>query len=285
MAVAAVPAAATPPFSGARAMELLVELCDLGPRVPGTEAHAQARAYVRDHLAENGATVEIMEFEAQLPRFEHPVRLSNIIGRFAPDRSDRVLIGAHWDSRPWADQDPDSTRHREPVLGANDSASGCAVLLALAETLASEPAAYGVDLVFFDGEDAGVSGDLRSYCLGSQEYVRRMAAPPVFVIILDMVGDRDLTLHPERYGLQMAPQLQRYVWERARLLGIRQCVDAPVVDVFDDHVPFLEAGVPAIDLIDFDYTYWHTVEDTPDKCSAASLQVVGELVSSLIFAP
>jgi Zn-dependent M28 family amino/carboxypeptidase len=196
-----------------------------------------------------------------------------------------VLLGAHWDSRPLADEETDERRRAQPVLGANDAASACAVLLTLAEMFADTPPAVGVDLAFFDGEDAGLPDSLTTYCLGSAEFARRLDELPAYAIVLDMIGDRDLEIRPERHSMVASPAIQRYVWDRARRLAIDVFVDEPVVVVYDDHVPLIEAGVKAIDLIDFDYEFWHTVEDTPEKCSAVSLGLVGELVASLVYEP
>ncbi|MGD8394648.1 MAG: M28 family peptidase, partial [Candidatus Eiseniibacteriota bacterium] len=240
---ASLPGLAAPPFPAARAMQHLVELCALGPRVPGTPAHAAARAYLRETLEGAGVLVEEQRFEALLPRFAAPVVLTNVIGRVAPELRPRVVLGAHWDSRPWADQDPDPSRHQEPVLGANDSASGCAILLALAGMCAARPPAVGVDLVFFDGEDAGLADSLESFCVGSREFARRLVEPPAYAIVLDMVGDRDLRIVPEMHGVRGAPDIQRYVWERARFLAIDAFADGPPIMLYDDHVPLLEAGV------------------------------------------
>jgi Zn-dependent M28 family amino/carboxypeptidase len=209
-----------------------------------------------------------------------------VVARFNPGAPTRVLLGAHWDSRPHADKDPDPRRRKEPVPGANDGAAGCAVLLHLAELLAAAPAVIGVDLVFFDGEDGGLPDSLTTYCLGSQEHVRRLAGRrPAYVIVLDMVGDRDLALPVEGYSMAYAPDQVRMIWGRAAELGIAAFRPDVGPQIYDDHVPFLAAGIPAVDVIDFDYPYWHTVADTPDKLSAASLAAVGEVMVSLIYAP
>lgn len=273
-------------FRGERAYALLESLCALGPRVPGRPAHRQARDFLIAQLRPHAGRLELEEFPAPHPPYAAGVTLTNIIARFAPERTPRMLIGAHWDSRPWADEDPDSTRRRTPVLGANDSASGCAILLHLAELLDVRPPAIGVDLVFFDGEDGGQPGSPATYCLGSREHVRRLrASRPAYAINLDMVGDRELALPVEGVSLAYAPQLVKMVWGRAERLGLTAFTSEPRGEVIDDHLPFLEAGIPAVDVIDFDYPYWHTTADTPDKCSAQSLEVVGELMQSLIYEP
>jgi Zn-dependent M28 family amino/carboxypeptidase len=263
------------------------DLCALGPRVPGTKSHAAALAFLVKHARAHADRVELEEFRAAQPPYPPGVTLTNVVARFGPGRTPRILLGAHWDSRPRADADPDSSRRRQPVLGANDAASACAVLLHLAERFHAQPPAVGVDLVWFDGEDGGLPGTTDTYCLGSREHVRRLAEPrPAYAIVVDMVGDRNLVLPMESYSLAHAPEVVHAVWGRAEELGFGAIfVAEPQPAVFDDHVPFLESGIPAIDMIDFDYPYWHTVEDTPDKCSPQSLAVVGEVLASLAYSP
>jgi hypothetical protein len=285
---AAAPVRATPPrFSGERALALAVEFTALGPKVPGTKAHARGRDYLADQLRRAGARVECEEFAATGPSLLAPgTRLVNVVARFQPAAPTRVLLGAHWDSRPTADEDPDPRRRRDPVPGANDGASGVAVLLHLAELLGAEPAQVGVDIVLFDGEDAGIPDSLSTYCLGSREHVRRLRAPrPAYVIVVDMVGDRELALPVEGYSENYAPEIVRMVWGRAAALGFTEFHLERGVPIHDDHVPFLEAGIPAVDIIDFDYPPWHTVADTADKLSARSLEVVGTVLASLLYAP
>ncbi len=282
------PAAAgeTPRFSGERALTLARELCAIGPRVPGTGAHAQARDFLLAHLEGLADRVEREDFPAANPPYSPGVRLTNVVARFAPRASPRVLLGAHWDSRPHADEDPDPERRQDPVLGANDGASGCAVLLHLAELFQERPPALGVDLVFFDGEDGGLPDSLQTFCLGSREHVRRITGPrPAYVIVLDMVGDREFSLPVEGYSMTYAPAHVRMIWGRAAELGFREFSSEVQYQVYDDHVPFLEAGIPAVDIIDFNYRYWHTVADTPDKLAATSLATVGEVLVSLLYAP
>jgi len=279
-------AAEPPRFSGERALALATEFSALGPRVPGTKVHVRGRDYLAGTLRQLGARVELEEFTAARSLYAPGTRLTNVVARFNPDAPARVLLGAHWDSRPVADEDPDPRRRRDPVPGANDGASGTAVLLHLAELLRARPAPIGVDLVFFDGEDGGIPDSVATYCLGSREHVRRLEAPrPAYVIVVDMVGDQELSLPAEGYSMNYAPELVRMIWGRAAALGYTEFKLDPAGPIYDDHVPFLEAGIPAVDIIDFEYPYWHTVADTPDKLSARSLEVVGAVIVSLLYAP
>lgn len=211
------------------------------------------------------------------------VTLANWIVSIRPDARDRILIGAHYDSRPRAEHDPDSTRWSQPITGANDGASGTAVLMHLAELLSAAPPRIGVDLVFFDGEDYGPPGQLDQYLLGSTYFASHGPAEYRFGLLLDMIGDRDLRIYREGYSERYAKVVNDKVWTAAARLGVTAFVDSAGVEVIDDHVPLLAAGIPMADLIDFDYPFWHTTADTPDKCSAASLAAVGRVVMEVIY--
>jgi Zn-dependent M28 family amino/carboxypeptidase len=194
-----------------------------------------------------------------------------------------VLFGAHWDSRAHADEETDEELRKLPVPGANDGASGVAVLLEIASQLKERPPAIGVDLVFFDGEDQGVHGDARSWALGSQRFVKDYPQyRPAFVVILDMVGREGTRIPREGNSMIASAPLVDRIWELGRLSECAVLVDSTSSPVFDDHVPFLEAGIPAVDLIDLADPLWHTTKDLPDHCSAQSLGEVGRLVQEII---
>jgi Zn-dependent M28 family amino/carboxypeptidase len=202
-------------------------------------------------------------------------------------------VGAHYDTRPRSDRETDPARAALPLIGANDGASGTAVLLHLAELLAAAPPPAGVDLLFFDVEDYGREGDLAHYCLGSARLARtwdEFGGPlaggrPRGLVLLDMVGKRDLAIPMEGYSLRMAEPWTRALFARAAELGLDAFVSEPGPAVYDDHVPFLQAGIPAVDLIDFDFPEWHTQRDVPAACSPASLEAVGRLVWDLCRRP
>ena len=189
------------------------------------------------------------------------------------------------DTRPWADNDPNPAHHQTPILGANDGASGVAVLLEIAAHLKNNPPPVGVDIVLFDGEDSGTSGDNASWCKGSDYFAKHLFFSQKYsaAILLDMIGDADLEIPVEQHSKLYAPQIVSRVWNLAERLGIHQFTKKEGMAVIDDHVPLLRAGIPAIDLIDFDYPYWHTIEDTPDKCSAESLEAVGSVLMEFIY--
>jgi len=278
-------AQSVPDFDGERAFEFLEKQCEFGPRVPGTPAHIECRDYFVETLKPLADQVTTQQF---LWSFGNPRKTTtgyNVIARFAPQKRQRVLLCAHWDTRPWADSDPDISKRKEPVMGANDGASGVAVLLHIAELLAKQPTSIGIDIVLFDAEDAGDHRNNRSWAQGSAAFVREhaMQYAPRYVILLDMIGDKDLEIPQEYHSLAYAPQIVEKVWNIAAELGIAAFTNKAGPPVYDDHIPFLERGIPAIDIIDFDYEFWHTVQDVPENCSAASLEQVGRVVTTVIY--
>ena len=258
-------------FSGERAYADVQTQVSFGPRIPGTDGHARIQQWMGEELVEARWQVEVQESEA----LGHPIR--NIVAKRSAE-SPRIIIGAHYDTRIFADNDPDPANHTKPVPGANDGASGVAILLELARVLPEET--VPVWLVFFDAEDNGrIEG--WDWILGSREFVRNNPIQPRAVIIVDMVGDADLNIHKEGYS---NPALTDEIWETAETLGYsNKFIPDYKHAMLDDHTSFLEAGIPAIDIIDFDYPYWHTIHDTPDKVSAESLQIVGETLRTWIM--
>jgi Zn-dependent M28 family amino/carboxypeptidase len=251
-------------FDGQRAYADVQTQVAFGARVPGSEGHAKVVEWIVEELNNAGWEVEIQESEA----LGHPVK--NIVARQS-DEPPQIIVGAHYDSRMFADHDPDPAQHTSFVPGANDGASGVAVLLELARSLPEET--VPVWLVFFDAEDNGrIEG--WDWILGSREFVKNNPIQPRAAIIVDMIGDADLNIYKERNS---NPDLTDEIWEVAKELGYEsKFIPEYKHSMLDDHTPFLEAGIPAVDIIDFDYPYWHTVQDTPDKVSAESLRAVGE---------
>ncbi|MBI5839330.1 MAG: M28 family peptidase [Chloroflexi bacterium] len=257
-------------FDGQRALTDVQTQVAFGPRIPGTEGHAQVREWMREELESAGWIVEVQETEAM----GHPI--FNIIAKRSGEVP-QIIIGAHYDSRIFADHDPDPAKQKEPVPAANDGASGIAVLLELARTMPKD--SVPVWLVFFDAEDNGrIEG--WDWILGSRAFVNELEFKPQAAIIVDMIGDADLNIYLE--GNSDKP-LRTEIWNTAASLGHDAVFIAQEKhSMLDDHTPFLEAGIPAVDIIDFDYPYWHTTEDTPDKVSAESLQAVGETLLAWI---
>ena len=275
-------------FDGERAYKYLVEQCQIGPRISGTEGNRKLRRRLVEHFEGCGAQVRLQKFQVRHPQTGERVEMENVVAGWFPDRKRRVLLGAHFDTRPHPDRETDPRKKNAPFLGANDGASGVAVLMELANLMPELRTTVGVDFVCFDGEELVYGEDLGEYFLGSTHFaeqyrqgrgdVRYAAA-----IVIDMIGDKSLQIYPDQVSQHEAPQLVREVWDIAKRLGATGFKSGRGHDIRDDHLPLLDAGIPAIDLIDFDYgpnhSYWHTSEDTPDKCSAASLAQVGGVLA------
>lgn len=276
--------AAGPEFPQDRAWSHLLAQCGFGPRVPGSRGHALCLAYMEKNLrAAGGADLTRSEFRARIPAARDSVTLINLSARFGPP-GPPLLLGAHWDTRPWSDRDPDSTRRELPILGANDGASGVAVLLALAEVMGAHPPPIPVQIALFDGEDQGREGDEADYLLGSRRFARDLVPPfPRAVIIVDIVGGRDLHICREAYSEEMAGWLNAILFGRARELGLTGFEDRVCYAVYDDHVPFLERRIPAVDIVDMHYPEWHTQADVPRACSPESLGQVGLLLIDFLY--
>jgi glutaminyl-peptide cyclotransferase len=251
-------------FSGSRAYEDVKTQVAMGPRTPGSAGHAQIREWMRAELESAGWVVEVHESE----RLGNPIY--NIIAKRS-DEEPEIILGAHYDTRFFADNDPQPKKRDEPVPGANDGASGVAVLIELARTLPQDT--VPIWLVFFDTEDNGrIEG--WDWILGSRAFVEEIPVRPKAVVIVDMIGDADLNIYLEKNSDHA---LRAEIWETAAQLGYGDVfINEEKFSILDDHTPFLQAGIPAIDIIDFDYPYWHTTEDTVDKVSPDSLEAVGK---------
>jgi len=272
-----------PEFDKNNAYKFLTEQCDLGFRYPGTEEIELCRKYIISHLEPSASSINEQKFTAEIDTTTYEG--INIIANFYPEMSRRILLGAHFDTRQWADKDSIMTNHAKPVLGANDGASGVAVLLEIARIISQkQPSQFGVDMVFFDLEDAGSYGKLETWCSGSTYFVKNFSGQkPEKIIIVDMIGDADLNIFMEIYSYRSSPNLVNEVWSLAKKLEFPEFIQKTKYRIEDDHLPFIKAGFNAIDIIDFDYPYWHTVHDTPDKCSPESLFKVGKLLLHLIY--
>lgn len=261
------------PFDGDRAYAHAGAQCDFGPRPPGSEALRQAGNYIVDELEDQGWTVEEQTFEYQ------GVTVRNLIGRKGEGAP--IIVGAHYDTRAVADRDPDPQQWDAPVPGGNDGASGVAVLLELARSLNVPQTGHEVWLAFFDGEDNGSDGlPGWDWIVGSSYMAGHLANNVDFMILLDMIGDQDQRIYWEGSSTGW---MREAVWEVAGQLGYSEHFIPRVgYNLIDDHRPFLNQGVPAIDIIDFDYPYWHTTEDTCDKLSRGSLARVGQVVEATL---
>lgn len=251
-------------FSGDEAYAWVTRQCEIGYRIPGTEAHRQAGDLIVSTLEQLGWEVQTQEFPYM------GVTVRNILAWKGSGPA--VLLGAHYDTRPQADREDPAV----PVMGANDGASGVAVLLELARVLDTETSGKQVYLAFFDAEDSG-NLDGWDWIVGATYMAANWGnsgeAPLQAMILIDMVGDADLQAY---YENNSDATLSAEIWEVAESLGYgEQFIKEVRHSLIDDHIPFVRLGVPSIDIIDFDYPYWHTTQDTPDKVSASSLAAVG----------
>lgn len=284
---------ATPPappreFDGAEAMRRVETQVAFGPRVPGTEGHQRMAAWLDSLGRANADTLFIQEW-VNITAKGVKLPLHNVMMRFNPGATDRILFLTHWDTRPIADKSINPEDQKKPIAGANDGASGVAVLLGMADALKKQPSTLGIDLLFVDGEDFGSFEDSTETLLGARYYAKNQAPgpKPLFAVLLDMVGDRDLQIYQEGNSLLGAPEVVERVWDAAKIAGYSKVfIDTPGQAMVDDHLPLQQAGIRAIDVIDFTYgsnnSLWHTVDDTPDKLSTQSLQAVGDVMMALI---
>ena len=258
-------------FDGARAYEHVKALMAFGPRVPGSEASARARAYMRDVLLRQGWQV------VQEAHTYKGVSVVNLVAR--KGRGPITIIGAHYDSRRFADRDPDPQKRKEPVPGANDGASGTAVLLELARVLKWDESSGAIWLYFFDAEDQG-NIDGWPWSVGATFAAQQVPRAVTAVVIVDMVGDKEQQFYLERNS---DPKLLAEIWHVAARLGLENVfIPKEKYTIIDDHIPFINVGIPAVDIIDFDYPYWHTTADTADKVSPRSLERIGWVVQTWV---
>jgi hypothetical protein len=283
-----------PAFSGEAALGLVEAQVAFGPRAPGTPGHARTLAWLEATLRTHADAVRLHAFtHRDAHDTTHVWEGTNVVASFnlQPEDGRRVMLAAHWDTRPWADRDPDPAKRTQPVPGANDGASGVAVLLEMARLLDAHPPDVGVDLVFFDLEDLGDDrppGDTSAanpFALGSEAFAA--AHPqyrPTYGVLLDMVCDRELRIPQEAYSRIQAPEVVARVWAAATRVGATAFVDEPGGPVVDDHVAFLRRGIPFVDLIHAPFPdTWHTTADVPAACSAESLGEVGATLVALLY--
>ncbi len=288
-------------FNADSALAFVRAQCDFGPRTPESEAHRRCGDYIVGQFRRYG--LEVTEQETTVTGWDNkrlPCR--NIIASYRPEQAERILLCAHWDCRPWADQDPDKSRHRQPVMGANDGASGVAVMLELARIIKQLNPAVGVDFICFDMEDYGAPywgadnapEDGSDWCLGSRYWAsnpHRTGYVARYGILLDMVGGPGARFCHEGFSLRYAADIVQKVWAAAQAVGAdRYFVNEDGSWATDDHLPLNEiAGIPTVDVIPFmsdsEHSfgpYWHTVNDTPENISAETLKAVGDTMAEII---
>ena len=281
------PTPGRPLFDGERALALVETQVAFGPRVPGTPGHEAQAAWMIARLDSLAGEVVVDSF-VHTAADGNELKLVNVLARFRPEQTRRILFLAHWDTRPTSDQAADSAQKLIPVPGANDGGSGTAVLLELARLLVESPPPMGVDILLVDGEDYGPG--VEDMFLGSRRYAAALpeVGRPIYGLLLDMVGDADPLFPVEANSAEYAPIVVRKVQRVAVRLGYQAYFPTGVgARVGDDHIPLIEAGLPTADIIDLSYgpgnAYWHTPDDNLDHVSALTLEIVGEVVAELIY--
>lgn len=276
------------PFDGRQAYDYLKLICALGRRPSGSPGMAKQQELLTKHFEQLEATVTLQQFDVRHPNDGSRVTLSNMIVEWHPDRQQRILLCAHYDTRPYPDQD--RRNPRGTFIGANDGASGVAVLMEMGRHMRGLDGPYGVDFVLFDAEEFVFDAKRDKYFLGSEYFARQYATRPPehryrAGVLLDMVGDKHLDFYQERNSMYHARSIVNGIWNTANRLGVREFIRRPGHEIRDDHLALNRtARIPTCDIIDFDYprprapSYWHTEADTPDKCSALSLAKVGWVV-------
>ena len=280
-------------FNGNNAYNLVKVQCDFGPRVPGTPAHSKCAEWLEQQLRDYCDSTIVQQ--AQVTTFDGTtLNIKNLIGIINPDADNRILLLAHWDCRPWADNDPDPAKHKEPVMGANDAASGVAVLLELARVMNDKKPTVGVDILLTDAEDWGTNNVEESWALGTQYWAKHPHVEgysPRFGILLDMVGAKGAKFSKEIQSMQYAPSVVNEVWDMAQQSGYGSYFDNNAGGaITDDHIVVNQMGIKCIDIIDMRqggdtgfFDGWHTTGDTLDKIDPTVLKVVGQTVANVIY--
>ena len=294
----AVESVTVPAFNPDSAYQYTANQVAFGPRVPNTEAHKQCGDYLANELRRFGATV--VEQEAVLYTYDNQaLKARNIIGSFSPENKNRILLCAHWDTRPFADHDPDPANHRTAIDGANDGAGACGALLEIARQIGIEQPKLGVDIIFFDAEDWGApefeAHAEGGWCLGSEHWARNphvLNYTARFGILLDMVSAKGAQFYKEQFSMHYAKNVVNKVWEAALIEGYGSFfVNELGGAIQDDHVPVNQIRkIPCIDIIHHDPTtatgfgsYWHTLNDNMDTISKETLKAVGQTVLYVVY--
>ncbi|MFM7564033.1 MAG: M28 family peptidase [Planctomycetota bacterium] len=276
-------------FDQQAAYNALCSICDIGPRVSGTDGMRQQQKLLVEYFRKLDGEAYNQQFQVRHPLDGSQVSMTNLCVRWHPDRKKRILICCHYDTRPFPDRDP--VNPRGVFLGANDGASGVGLLAELGRHLSSMEGKWGVDFVFFDGEELVYVAGRDQMFLGSQFFAQQYAARNWDVkyqygVLVDMIGDKDLQIYYEKNSMQSASRIGKSIWGVAKQLGVKEFIPEEKHQIRDDHLPLNEiARIPTLDIIDFDYPnpqrpneFWHTLQDSPENCSAESLGKVGSVL-------
>jgi glutaminyl-peptide cyclotransferase len=272
------------PFDGKRALKYVEAICDIGPRQSGTDGMRKQIQLITKHFEGLGLKVEVQPFSGKQVSRQEPVEMKNLIIRFHPDRARRVVICSHYDTRPIADQEPNPAKWREKFVSANDGGSGVAFLMELGNHMKNLKTNVGVDFVLFDGEEYIFDRNSDQYFFGSKHFAeeyRKNKGKTRYgaAILLDMIGGHDAKFPIEQNSWSKAREVVKQVWEIARDQKSKMFENVPGPTVLDDHISLQDVGIPAIDIIDFDYKHWHRLSDVPANCSAESLEGVSRVLT------
>lgn len=283
-------------FDGEAALGYIKTQLEMGPRIPGSEGHRRTGDWIVAEMRKRADTVMVQEW-THVTAAGDSLPMRNILARFRPAEGARVLYLTHWDTRPVSDEASDPSQRRLPVPGANDGASGVGLFLALGDVLRTTPPEFGLDLLFVDGEDYGDFSKDEDVLIGSKYFAEHLPSPdykPIFGVLWDMIGDRELQIYQEANSMQAAPEVVARVWRQAEEMGYADYFIPKVeYSLIDDHMPLIAKGLRVIDVIDYYYprperlgeprvNYHHTPDDRLDKVSAASLQIVGDVALGLV---
>jgi glutaminyl-peptide cyclotransferase len=271
-------------FDGKRALGYLEAICDLGPRMSGSPAMKRQQELIRKHFEDLGAKVTFQPFQARQTSKGLAVEMANIIVSYQPEAQRRAILCSHYDTRPIADQETDPRKWREPFLSANDGGSGVAFLMEMANHMKDLKTSVGVDFVFFDGEEYIWDPKADRYFFGSQHFAQTWAKTkprPTYVgaVLLDMIAGKGATFPYEGFSMQRYPTLCKEIWNIARDMNCPAFLRETGEHVQDDHISLQNAGIPAIDIIDFSYPHWHRLSDTPENCSPETMIQVAKVLS------
>lgn len=279
-------AAPTYKFDQAEAWKWLIKQCDIGPRFPGSPGQAQCRDLILAETKKHCTNVSTQAFSHVWSRNSKKYDMWNVIGYQNWDTATtRVVLLTHWDTRPTADMEAEERNQKKPIIGASDGASGTAVLLELMRHTNAIPKSLGICYLFVDGEDLGPG--LNEMFLGAVHFSKNLPKPkPNYGILLDMVGDKDLKIPIEPNSYRLAKDVTLALYRHAKEIKMGDTFPMEYGDeIYDDHLALNDAGIPTVDLIDFTYSPWHTLRDTPEECSADSLGKVGRFLESWLMQP
>lgn len=274
-------------FDENEAYSFIEKQLSFGPRNPNSEGQLLCLDYILAQLKSYGLSVAVDSFHYN--GYEERIKLFNIIGRYKPEIKRRILLAAHWDTRPRAER---AKKNKEkPILGANDGASGVALLLETASKIGDMNPSFGIDFVFFDGEDYGLKDDLSNFCLGSKYFAAKNKTKYLFALVFDMVSGKDAEFFKEYNSYASAPDVVDAFWRAADILDAGGFVNgAPIHNVYDDHIPLIQAGIKAVDIIDAELIggdepgrdYWHTHRDNMSNIDKETLKQIGDVLFSFL---